>query len=88
MRLFDTANGYLGGNSEIMLGNLFKDFPRDSFIISTKVKPPTDRDGKPTDQATAERFMETFNVSMSRLKMDYVDILYVHDISNPELLGL
>jgi len=86
MRLFDTANGYLGGNSEIMLGNLFKDFSRDSFIISTKVKSPTDRDGKPTDQATAERFMETFNVSMSRLKMDYVDILYVHDISNPEFL--
>ena len=86
MRLFDTANGYLGGKSEIMLGNLFKDFPRDSFILSTKVKSPTDRDGKPTAEATAERFMETFNVSMSRLKMDYVDILYIHDISNPEYL--
>ncbi|HOX74069.1 MAG TPA: aldo/keto reductase [Bacteroidales bacterium] len=84
MRLFDTANGYLGGNSETMLGNVFKDYRRDSFIISTKVKSPTDRDGKPTDEATADRFMETFNVSMSRLKMDYVDILYVHDISNPE----
>ncbi len=86
MRLFDTANGYLGGNSEIMLGNHFKDYARDSFLLSTKVKSPTDRDGKPTDQATAERFMETFNVSMSRLKMDYVDILYIHDISNPEFL--
>src|SRR4030043_1021100 len=27
-----------------------------------------------------------FNTSLSRLKMDYVDILYVHDISNPEFL--
>ncbi|HBE41787.1 MAG TPA: oxidoreductase [Bacteroidales bacterium] len=86
MRLFDTANGYLGGNSEIMLGNLFKDYPRDSFILSTKVKSSTDREGKPTDQATPERFMELFNTSMSRLKMDYVDILYVHDISNTEFL--
>jgi predicted aldo/keto reductase-like oxidoreductase len=85
MRLFDTANGYLGGNSEIMLGNLFKDYPRDSFIISTKVKPGTDNNGKPNAQTTPEKFMELFNVSMSRLKMDYVDILYVHDVSDPEL---
>lgn len=86
MRLFDTANGYLGGNSEIMLGNLFKDYPRDSFILSTKVKSPATREGKPTSEATPERFMELFNISMSRLKMDYVDILYVHDVSNPEYL--
>ncbi len=86
MRLFDTANGYLGGNSETMLGNFFKDFRRDSFIISTKVKPDSDRDGKPTDQTTPEKFLETFNVSLSRLKMDYVDILYLHGVSNPELI--
>jgi uncharacterized protein len=86
IRLFDTANGYLGGNSEIMLGNLFKDYPRNSFVLATKVKPATDREGKPTDQTSPERFLELFNVSLSRLKMDYVDILYVHDISNPELL--
>lgn len=85
MRLFDTANGYLGGNSETMLGNLFKEFPRDSFIISTKVKAGTDNNGKPNAQTTPEKFMELFNVSMSRLKMDYVDILYVHDVTNPEL---
>lgn len=86
IRLFDTANGYLNGNSEIMLGNLFKDYPRDTFIISTKVKPSMDREGKPTDQATPEKFLELFNTSMSRLKMDYVDILYVHSVSNPEFL--
>ncbi len=85
MRLFDTANGYLGGNSETMLGNLFKEYPRDSFIISTKVKAGTDNNGKPNAQTTPEKFMELFNVSMSRLKMDYVDILYVHDVTNPEL---
>jgi predicted aldo/keto reductase-like oxidoreductase len=86
LRLFDTANGYLGGNSERMLGDLFKDYPRNSFVISTKVKPFTDREGKPTNDSTPENFLELFNVSMSRLKMDYVDILYIHDVSNPELL--
>lgn len=86
IRLFDTANGYQNGNNEIMLGNLFKDYQRNSFILATKVKPAQDRDGKPTDQATAENFLQMFNTSLSRLKMDYVDILYVHDIRNPELL--
>lgn len=86
IRLFDTANGYQGGNNELMLGKFFKDYKRDSFIVATKVKPGTDRDGKPNDQATPEKFLEMFNTSLSRLQMDYVDILYIHDVSNPELL--
>lgn len=86
IRLFDTANGYQGGNNEIMLGNFFKDFKRDSFILATKVKPGTDREGKITDQTTPEKFLELFNTSLSRLQMDYVDILYIHDVSDPEIL--
>lgn len=84
---FDTANGYQNGNNEIMLGNLFKDYPRKSFVIATKVKPDgLDRIGKPTDQTTAEDFLKKFNESLTRLKMDYVDILYIHSVNNPEIL--
>ena len=86
IKLFDTANGYQNGNNETMLGNLLKDYPRNSFFLATKVPPGTDREGKPSDQTTAEDFLEKFNTSLSRLKMDYVDILYIHDISNPEML--
>ena len=87
IRLFDTANGYQNGNNETMLGNLLKDYPRNSFYLATKVKPDgVDKNGKPTDRTTAESFLEKFNVSLSRLKMDYVDILYVHIVSNPELI--
>ena len=88
IKLFDTANGYQNGNNEIMLGNLLKDYPRNSFFLATKVPAGTDREGKPTDKATSEAFLEKFNTSLSRLKMDYVDILYIHDISNPEVLEL
>lgn len=85
--LFDTANGYQNGNNETMLGDLFKEVPRNSFLLQTKVKPAgVGRDGLPTDQTTSDDFLEKFNVSLSRLKMDYVDILFVHDISNPEFL--
>jgi uncharacterized protein len=87
IKLFDTANGYQNGNNEIMLGNLLKDYPRNSFYLATKVKPTgVDRDGKPSDQTTAEEFLAKFNTSLGRLKMEYVDILYIHDIRNPEML--
>lgn len=87
IKFFDTANGYQNGNNETMLGNLLKDYPRNSFFLATKVKPVgIDKEGKPTAQTTSEAFLEKFNTSLSRLRMDYVDILYVHDISNPELL--
>jgi predicted aldo/keto reductase-like oxidoreductase len=87
IKLFDTANGYQNGNNETMLGDVLKDYPRKSFYLATKVKPiGVDRDGKPSDQTTAEDFLLKFNTSLSRLKMDYVDILYIHDVRNPEML--
>lgn len=87
IRLFDTANGYQNGNNETMLGNVFKDIPRDSFYLATKVKAAgMTREGLPTAETTADDFLAKFSESMSRLKMDYVDILYVHDISNIEYL--
>jgi len=87
IKLFDTANGYQNGNNETMLGNLFRDTPRDSFYLATKVKAAgMTREGLPTSETTADDFLAKFSESLSRLKMDYVDILYVHDVSNPEYL--
>ena len=87
MRLFDTANGYQNGNNESMLGNVFKNIPRDSFILETKVKAAgVGRDGLPTSQTTSEDFLNKFNTSLSRLQMKYVDALFIHDVSNPEML--
>ncbi|MCE5346578.1 MAG: aldo/keto reductase [Bacteroidales bacterium] len=87
IKLFDTANGYQNGNNEAMLGNLLKDYNRDSFFLSTKARPNgVDKDGNPSKETTAESFLEKFNISLSRLKMDYVDILYIHAVQNPELI--
>ncbi len=87
IKLFDTAHGYQNGNNETMLGNVLKDYPRDSFLLATKVKPAAlDKEGKPTKQTTTEDFLEKFSLSLSRLQMDYVDILYVHSVDNPEVL--
>jgi predicted aldo/keto reductase-like oxidoreductase len=87
IKLFDTANGYQNGNNETMLGNVFKAYPRDSFYLATKIKPiGTDKDGNPTSQTSADDFLEKFQTSLSRLQMDYVDILYVHDMRSLEML--
>ena len=71
IRHFDTASGYENGRNEEMVGNYFKDIPRDKVIISTKIHPP--REGMSTEQ-----FLEKFDQSLKRLQMSYVDILYLH----------
>ncbi len=84
---FDTANGYQNGNNETMLGELLAKYPRNSFYLATKVKPAgVDKEGKPSDKTTADDFFDRFNTSLSRLKMDFVDILYVHDIRHTDML--
>jgi uncharacterized protein len=87
IKLFDTANVYQNGNNETMLGNVLKEYPRDSFLLATKIKAGgLDKDGKPTKQTTTDDFLEKFSISLSRLQMDRVDILYVHNVNNPEVL--
>jgi aryl-alcohol dehydrogenase-like predicted oxidoreductase len=81
---FDTANGYQGGKNEEMLGDVFKDYPRDSFVLATKVPPDVKKDatGAFDGNFTTKSFLEKLDISLKRLKMDYVDILYVHGLSS------
>ncbi len=88
IKMFDTAHGYQNGRNEEMLGNFFVDVPRDSFIIATKIGPAgVDRQtGKPSAETTATDFLSKFEISLSRLKMSYVDILYMHAIDSLDVL--
>lgn len=81
---FDTAHVYQGGNNEEMLGEVFKDYPRDSFTVATKV-PPEEKDretGHILPGSTKEAFLKKLDTSLKRLQMDYVEILYVHSVSS------
>jgi len=75
---FDTAHGYQDGRNEEMVGNFLKDKPRDSFVVATKIHAPKD--------TPKERFLEMVDISLKRLQMDYVDILYLHAVDDPEML--
>ena len=70
----ETARGY--GTSEYQLGKVLPTLPRDEIIVQTKIGP----------QDSAEAFMEVFENCMGKLKLDYVDLLGIHGINNPEIL--
>ena len=80
----DTAHVYQKGNNELMLGKVLKNVPRDSYVISTKIKP----DGDP------KSFLARFETSLQRLQLEYVDLFYVHALSSaaevldPQILDL
>ena len=78
----DTAHGYQRGRNEEMIGRVIKDRPRDSYIIATKV-PGTPRDretGRFSAETKGETFLQMFDLSLKRLGLDQVDILYLHNV--------
>lgn len=77
MTHFDTAHGYQKGRNEEMLGNVFKDYPRDSFTLATKV-PAESGDSS----AAVLAWLSKVDLSLERLQMDSVDILYLHSVSS------
>jgi len=82
IKLLDTAGNYQRGNNEKLIGSVIKNYPRDSYIIATKVLDRSrDRStGTFTREATTAGFIQKFEESLSRLGLEYVDILYVHDV--------
>lgn len=70
----ETARGY--GTSEMQLGQILPQFPRETLIVQTKVSPNAD----------SKEFRQTFEKSLSNLKLDYVDLLGLHGINTEELL--
>lgn len=76
---FDTAHGYQRGNNEKMLGNVLKEYGRKKVFIATKI-PPYSRIFGMNKPRTMETKMEE---SLRRLKTDYVDVLFLHNIKDP-----
>ena len=64
----DTADMYAAGTSEEYLGRVLKSSEREEIFITTKVVKSIDQDG----------IVESMNDSLTRLKMDYVDLYLIH----------
>lgn len=77
INFFDTANAYNRGKTEEVVGRALKTFPRDSFVLATKVYFPMGEG--PNDRGLSRKhIMEQCNASLRRLGTDYIDLYQCH----------
>lgn len=99
MRYFDTAPHYGSGLSEHRFGNVLRRYPREDFVLSTKVgrllRPDATRpenppfiDGLPFRVETDYSYdatMRSIEDSCQRLGLAQIDIAFVHDLAADHL---
>ncbi len=81
MNYIDTAPYYGRGMSEIMLGRVLPTLNRDSYFLSTKLG----RYAPAHFDFSARRVTESIDISLERMRLDYVDIVFCHDIEFVDL---
>lgn len=76
INFFDTAEVYENGVAETLMGEALKEFPRDEFVVSTKIF----WSGEKPNQTGLSRkhLIEATKNSLKRMKLEYVDLLYAH----------
>ncbi|AEI44500.1 aldo/keto reductase family protein [Paenibacillus mucilaginosus] len=77
INFFDTANVYERGEAEKLVGRVLGRYPRESYVLATKVfgimgDGPNDRD------LSRKHITEQCHASLKRLGTDYVDLYYCH----------
>ena len=77
INFFDTANVYARGEAEKVVGEVLKQYPRDSYVLATKVFFPMG-DG-PNDRGLSRKHIfEQCHASLKRLGTDYLDLYQCH----------
>jgi len=74
---FDTANAYNRGSAERTVGRALRAFPRESYVLATKVYFPMGEG--PNDRGLSRKhIVEQCNASLRRLNVDYIDLYQCH----------
>mmetsp|Transcript_7846 Transcript_7846/g.23695 ORF Transcript_7846/g.23695 Transcript_7846/m.23695 type:complete len:315 (-) Transcript_7846:152-1096(-) len=81
VNLFDTSPFYGVTKSETVLGKALADLPRKDIVVATKCG----RYGEDQFDFSAERVTASIDESLKRLQLEYVDILYCHDVEFGDL---
>ena len=71
---FDTAYFYHGGASETVMGNVLKDYPRESFYLASKY-PGHEVDPENTDPAAI------FEDQLRKCQVEYFDFYLLHNVN-------
>jgi aryl-alcohol dehydrogenase-like predicted oxidoreductase len=75
INFFDTANAYGRGAAESAWGEILADYPRDSYILATKVFfPMSDADRG----LSSTQIGKQLDASLGRLNTDYIDLYQCH----------
>jgi aryl-alcohol dehydrogenase-like predicted oxidoreductase len=74
INFFDTANAYGDGASEAAWGEILSQYPRDSYVLATKVYFPTSNGGG----LSAAQIAKQIDLSLDRLRTDHVDLYQCH----------
>lgn len=77
INFFDCADGYSGGEAERFLGTLLREYPRSSYVVSSKVFFPVGP-GVNDRGLSRKHIMEGIDNSLKNLGMDYIDLYYCH----------
>lgn len=81
MNFIDTSPFYGRGMSEMLLGRVLPEIPRDSYYLGTKL-------GRYAGQHfdfSPRRVEESIDVSLERMKVDHLDIVLCHDLEFVEM---
>lgn len=80
INFFDTAEVYAAGQCELEMGQALKElaWPRDEYVISTKVFFGTSRKEPNTRGLSKKHIVEGLKSSLARLELSYVDIVFAH----------
>ncbi|XP_060517091.1 uncharacterized protein LOC132696342 isoform X2 [Cylas formicarius] len=79
INLIDTAPWYGHGESEKILGLCLEGIPREAYYLATKVC-RYEKDPTLMFDFSAERTRKSIDESLQRLRLNYVDILQIHDL--------
>ncbi|GAB4380058.1 MAG: aldo/keto reductase family protein [Elainellaceae cyanobacterium] len=77
INFFDTANVYAKGEAEKIVGKVLRQYPRESYVLATKVYFPTGNG--PNDRGLSRKhILEQCDASLKRLGLDYIDLYQAH----------
>jgi voltage-dependent potassium channel beta subunit len=80
VNFFDNAEGYAGGKSELVMGQILKNkgWDRDSYIVSSKVFFGAEHKGPNRTGLSRKHVIEACNAALKRFQLDYLDLYFCH----------
>lgn len=76
---YDTAWGYHAGNSEIVMGKVLRNYPRDSYYLASKFPG--------YDSSNMTKVAEIFEKQLEKTGMEYFDFYMFHNVCEKNIDG-